>query len=317
MLFPQQEYYMPCYKPLPAQPSGVLSKNLKFPLIVFPRTSVNLNRFSARVSCGRCIGCRLEHSRQWAVRIVHESRLHERNSFITLTYANPPANNSLVLEDLQKFFKRLRKHLPDVKIRYFACGEYGEQFKRPHYHACIFGWDFPDKRLHKRSRHGFSINRSALLEKAWKFGYSSVADLSFESAAYVSRYCTKKITGDAALTHYAVFDSTTGEVFADRKREFAVMSRKPGLGKYYFDKYYEDWYARDFLLITRKGKKVQSRLPRYYDKHYELLYPEEYDKIKESRSLAASNFKQHCTTERLLVREQVKLAQIKSLIRTL
>jgi len=308
---------MPCYRPLPAIPSGILSKNLKFPMLVFPRTEVNLFRYKQRVPCGRCMGCRLEHSRQWAVRIVHESRLHTANSFITLTYANPPPNGSLVLEHLQKFWKRLRKRFPDLHIRYFACGEYGTDFGRPHYHACVFGLDFPDKKIWQRTRAGHTLYRSAALEKTWKYGYSSVAELTFESAAYVSRYCTKKITGDQALSHYALIDHQTGEILSDRKREFAVMSRKPGIAKYYFDQYFEDWYSSDYLLVDRKGKKVKARMPRYYDKHFELLYPEEYDLIKAKRREQASKFLEHCTTERLLVREQCKLSQVKSLVRIL
>ena len=136
------------------------------------------------VPCGRCTGCRLEYSRQWAIRCVHEAQMHEHNAFITLTFDKEhlPDDHSIRKEHLQKFFKRLRKRI-GVDIRYFACGEYGSRNNRPHYHAIIFGYDFPDKYLHTKTRNGDLLFRSPTLEKAWKFGYSLIGHVTFESAA--------------------------------------------------------------------------------------------------------------------------------------
>ena len=118
------------------------------------------------VPCGRCTSCRLEHSRQWAVRCMHEAQMHEGNSFITLTYAPEHLHEdySVHKKELQKFFKRLRKNT-GIKLRYFACGEYGDENRRPHYHAIIFGYDFPDKQLYTKTRTGDLLYRSPLLEK--------------------------------------------------------------------------------------------------------------------------------------------------------
>ena len=143
--------------------------------------------------CGQCIGCRLQRSREWAARCVFEASRHEHNSFITLTYAPEclPEDGSLHYEHFQKFIKRLRKRLwryeDDLKVRFFMCGEYGEQFSRPHYHAIIFGYDFPDKVFWSRN-NGYPLYRSRMLEELWPFGYCTVGDVTFESAAYVARY---------------------------------------------------------------------------------------------------------------------------------
>ncbi len=119
--------------------------------------------------------------------------MHIDNSFITLTYDDDhlPSDGSLRAADLQKFFKRLRKSLSPHKIRFYGCGEYGEQFKRPHYHAIIFGYDFPDKEFHSKE-NGNPIFHSPELAKIWPFGFNTVGHVSYESAAYVARYVTKK-----------------------------------------------------------------------------------------------------------------------------
>ncbi len=135
------------------------------------------------IACGRCIGCRIDRSRQWAVRCMHESTLHEENSFITLTYApkHLPANGSLSSgkrSHLQLFFKRLRKAIYPILIRYYACGEYGEELSRPHYHALIFGYEFPDKELWKTIR-GNKIYESKMLESLWGMGFCSIGDVTF------------------------------------------------------------------------------------------------------------------------------------------
>ena len=99
------------------------------------------------VACGRCIGCRKEYARQWAMRCLHEASLFDENSFVTLTYDDKhlPAGGTLVKRDVQLFLKRLRRKFSDRTIRYFFSGEYGGDTLRPHYHGCLFGFAFPDQ----------------------------------------------------------------------------------------------------------------------------------------------------------------------------
>jgi len=204
-----------------------------------------------QLPCGQCIGCRLARSREWAVRCTHEAQLYEDNCFITLTYSDEylPLNASLRRKDLTDFFKRLRKRFSHT-IRYFACGEYGTKFARPHYHAILFNHDFADKRLYKSGK--FPLFNSQTLSETWPFGHSVVAGFSFESAAYTARYCVKKVTGKNADDHYG-----------DRTPEFSAMSLKPGIGYDFFMKYYEDIVNYD-RVVSRGGK--ESKPPRYYDK---------------------------------------------------
>jgi len=199
---------MACYKPLTAYltPWQINNSEAKDSKKVFRRVSFKEDAdHSIQVSlpCGQCVGCRLERSRQWAVRCVHESQLHKENCFITLTYApeHLPQNSSLDYRDFQLFMKRLRKRFTGKSIRFYMCGEYGENFGRPHFHACIFGHNFDDLKLWK-TQNDVPLFRSKTLEELWPFGHSSVGTVTFESAAYVARYIMKKVTGDAAAEHY-------------------------------------------------------------------------------------------------------------------
>ena len=164
--------------------------------------------------CGQCMACRLNKSRDWATRCVLEAKMHKDNCFVTLTYDDNhlPADYGLKKDDLTKFFKRLRFNT-GAKLRYYAAGEYGELYSRPHYHICIFGWR-PDDLILYTVRNGVSLYMSETILKAWQYrGFVTVGDVTFESAAYVARYVTKKITGDRAEDHYC-----------GREPEYNVMS---------------------------------------------------------------------------------------------
>lgn len=207
--------------------------------------------------CGQCLECRLKRSHQWAVRCVHEAQMHEDNCFITLTFNDYELvmrdQRSINVKDFQNFMKKLRNST-FKKIRFFHCGEYGEKFMRPHYHAILFGYDFPDKVLFA-DRGGKKLYVSQKLNDLWPYGFSTIGDVTFDSAAYVARYCTKKITGDNADNHYMTED---GEMLTP---EYCTMSRRPGIGKTWFEKYQSDVYPHDYCEV--EGKKIPP--PRYYD----------------------------------------------------
>lgn len=244
------------------------------------------------VPCGGCVGCRAAYAQAWAVRCVHESKLYSANCFITLTYADEflPSDMSLRKSDFQKFMKRLRKHYAgadmvlDYKtaeatwpIRFFHCGEYGEQLARPHYHALLFNFDFPDKTFWRTGDAGDRIFRSKILEDLWGKGFCEIGSVTFESAAYVARYISKKITGAAADDYYRTYDRETGEV-CWRQPEYCTQSRNPGLGAAYVAKFNEQFFPDDFIVID--GRKVL--IPRYYFE----LYKRDFDEVLHSRPLS-------------------------------
>ena len=254
------------------------------------------------IKCGRCIGCRLDKSREWAVRCVHEASLHNENCFLTLTYNQDPV--SLNKDDFPLFMKRFRKKVykdTGKNIRFFQCGEYGELFSRPHHHAIIFGFDFPDKVLWS-IKNGVKLYRSAMLEETWKHGYSTIGDVTFESAAYVARYITKKITGEMAEKHYK-----------GRIPEYITMSRREGIGKEWLSKYVDDVYKGDRVIVK---KDIQCKPPRYYDKIYDDIDHVDMEKIKTRRKIEAKKYWKENSQERLDVKEKVKKAQHKKLYRT-
>ena len=209
--------------------------------------------------CGQCMACRLNKSRDWATRCVLEAKMHKDNCFVTLTYDDNhlPSDYGLKKDDLTKFFKRLRFNT-GAKLRYYAAGEYGELYSRPHYHICIFGWR-PDDLILYTVRNGVSLYMSETILKAWQYrGFVTVGDVTFESAAYVARYVTKKITGDRAEDHYC-----------GREPEYNVMSRRPGIGASFFEKYSEDIYGKGFLVIR---DKIKCKPPAYFDRIYDKYY---------------------------------------------
>lgn len=262
--------------------------------------------------CGQCIGCRLERSRQWAARCVHEASLHEENCFITLTYneAELPSDGSLSKRHFQLFMKRLRKKFGHG-IRYFQCGEYGPVNHRPHYHACLFNFDFPDKKPWKE-RDGIVLHTSKVLEDLWSLGFCSTGALTYQSAAYVARYILKKVTGKNAPDHYEWTDAETGEIH-QREPEYVSMSRRPGIARDWIATYREDVYPGDFVVIDTKKIKV----PKYYDKIQEEENPGEYRKTRAKRIAGARKFAENNTPERLKTREKVQHARARLLPRKL
>jgi hypothetical protein len=241
------------------------------------------------------------------MRIKHEASLHDTNSFITLTYnkAHLPLHGTLQLKDFQDFMKRLRKKYKSSKqnpIPFYHCGEYGENgTRRPHYHAIIFNRHITQPNLQKL----WSINKQPI-------GHVHIGQVTFDSAAYVAGYVNKKINGPKeqainmsnGLKHYErkiTHECGTQEIIT-LKKEYATMSRRPGIGKTWFDKQYTDAYPSDF--ITIKGRKM--RPPKYYDKQYEKLtkdQPHLMEQIKENRKLQMDQLQHLFTPEALKQKE--------------
>lgn len=197
----------------------------------------------------------------------------------------------------------MRKHVEPRKFRYFYAGEYGSLNRRPHYHCCILGFDFPDKTLHS-TRFGIPLYSSNALAGLWPYGFSAIGCLTFESAAYVARYICSKITGDDARAHYD-----------GRVPEFAHMSTRPAIGKDWYNSFKNDVYNHD-LLVIRNG--VYCRPPRYYDKLFSVDEPQRFEEIKANRAkkLAESDPADR-TRARLETRENVLYSRITSLVRAL
>lgn len=297
---------MPCFHPLEAfrcADGGVVFNELR-------RYDIVSN---LQLPCGQCIGCRLERSRQWAMRCVHEASLYKENSFVTLTYSDEflPDDGSLNYDDFQLFMKRLREHLRRTgpnKVRFFMCGEYGPETWRPHFHACIFNLSFPDRKYLYKSGGGEVIYESPTLSKLWANGLASVGDVTFASAAYCARYCVGKITGDLAEDHYT---RETARGVVRLTPEFAHMSLKPGIGAAWYNKWKEDVYPHDYVVINGR----ECRPPAYYDELFDRESPLEledikYERVKLAKSRAADN-----TPERLAVKEIVQRRRSDMLLR--
>lgn len=255
------------------------------------KNPVLLREFHMRVPCGKCAACRIARSREWAVRMVHEASTHEENVFLTLTYNNDnlPSDNSLSKRDFQLFMKRLRKNIECLRIKYYACGEYGEQTGRPHYHAIVFG---------------LGMSYRELIQEVWPHGFVYVGTVTYDSARYVADYIQKKYSGLLAQ-----------EVYGNRERPFQLQSK--GIGQSYMEENQKQILQQ--LKCTING--VNHGLPRYYKKklgidaemllssvedrkssiraHYERLNDEDvYPAIQKSRKQSDRNIKARMSLRR-------------------
>lgn len=244
---------------------------------------------------------------------MHELRAHQGapSSFVTLTYQDKhlPELGSLDLGAYQRFMKRLRK-ATTPGLRFFGCGEYGEKFGRPHYHIILFNHRPSDTKLHKRGEE-YNLYTSKFMDEVWGLGNTIIGDVTFDSCAYVARYCMKKITGKLAAEHYQ-----------GRTPEFLTMSRRPGLGSTYFDKYKHEIYAHDSVIINGHP----TRPPRYYDNLFDnidanMVRPVDNTRLAAlkiaRRRKALSQPKSERSNRRRVTRELVTIAKLKLKGRTL
>lgn len=308
---------MPCYVPLDAWLAKEPNESGKYSM-VFSREGANLTE-PRSIACGKCIGCRLDRSRQWAVRCTHEAQLHDEKTFITLTYndENLPSGASLDKKHWQDFMKRLRHHLHPKKIRFFMCGEYGDNHElhnldtigRPHFHAIIFGHEFQDGELHDVINEN-KLYTSKTLDKIWGKGFASFGAVTFESAAYVARYIMKKIDGELADEHYRRVDLQTGEI-TYLHPEFTLCSTRPGIARDWFLKFKND-LNKDFITVNG----IKMRPPKYYDKLFESLDDDNFCFIKTKRSQSIDTSDPEFTRERLDVKHDIKKRKLKLLKRT-
>lgn len=314
---------MPCYRPLLAFQHKSEKTPLRFARREASRDEQGFNPYETQeyktltdkeewmplaIPCGKCVFCRLQNAREKAIRVINESKCYDDNVFLTLTYNDDslPRNQDgkpiYQLEDIQKFMKRLRKMLGAKKIKTFGCAEYGEQLDRPHFHLIILNHDFKDKEFWRYSTNDWSNEkwptyRSNTLEKLWEHGFSEIGSVTEESAGYVARYVTKKITGEGANAHYG-----------GRPPERLVCNSK-GIGLAHLEQFAE-------TIINNKSviwKDQEVTIPRYYKKKLEQLYPSRYAELRERLKSEIKEIDLDSTRERLQVRERVHNLKAKRL----
>lgn len=221
----------------------------------------------------------------WALRLKHEAKFHNQAFFITLTYndENVPADGSLDPKHVKNFIRRYRREFG--KTRFFSCAEYGGKLQRPHYHVIAFGPDIPDRVQHYRDYPQSQFNpaframfgesgiihyRSPRLEKCWPFGFSEFTYAAPATMDYVTKFHVEKVTGEKAADHYG-----------DRVPEFSRMSRMPGMGTQWLEKYWREIYPHGYVQDSSGGKFSP---PKFYDRWLETNHPEVYADVKKRRT---------------------------------
>lgn len=322
-------------------------------LLQRPERDFLVSRFSllenciVKIPCGKCIQCRLSYARDWANRIMLEAKEWEHNYFLTLTYDDAHLNFAshfdvetgeldtrpvLVKKDFQDFMKRLRtgfeRNYCCTNVRFYACGEYGDLTARPHYHVILFNAPFQDLRYSPRfSKEECALFESQFLMDTWGKGHCVVGDVTWESAAYTARYIMKKQIGkskklrDEFMVQLSDFDELFIDGWLD---EFVLMSRKPGIARNYYDKHRDEIYQNDELFVKQHGKVMSVKPPAYYDRLFDIEYPDTMQLIKQRRQVEAKRMMADILSrtdlteeEYLLMKERSKEEQAKKLIRPL
>lgn len=292
---------MTCYSPLTGYKAQERNPDTGKHRITFNPHKALVEGSSLKLPCGQCIGCRADRSQAWGVRCRHEARMHDASCFFTLTYdeQNVPHDYSVKLRHWQLFIDRTRKRTGLKGLRFAGGGEYGELGLRPHYHGLFFNYDFPDKRF-IRKRNGYPVYSSELLGELWPFGSCELGSVTHASAEYCARYALKKITGKRADDHYWRVSPVDGEAHRVEP-EFFTMSRRPGLGTAWFERFGSDAFPSDFLIVD--GRRVKPP-PFYLGKLDEAGQVP----IKRARKRASvqPGARANNTPERLAVREFIK-----------
>lgn len=232
--------------------------------------------------CRKCLACRLNGAREKAIRSIHEAFMHENNIFLTLTYDNDHVGDGkLHYEHFQSFMDKLRKYtyrkLPKsaqdrARISYIVTGEYGETFKRPHWHAILFNYAPDDATKHYITERGEQVFTSELLSKLWSKGNIEYGSVSLESAGYVARYAAKKLVHGKDQDHdYHPVHKT---------------SSKRAIGKSFIETYYKDIFTKGYVVLPN-GEK--AGIPRYYEDWFKKNHPIQYETYVTTIKLAAAN----------------------------
>ena len=232
-----------------------------------------------QLPCGQCLNCRLDYARTWAIRCVHEAKMHAKSSFITLTFSDAHlGDNKLNYTQFQLFMKRLRKD-HGKGIGFFATGEYGTQTKRQHWHAIIFGWDAEDKKYQFTTDRGDKVYTSKILDELWSFGDCKIGDVTFESAGYCARYAAKDLCG--------------GKNHVIGMEPISKKSNKNAIGKKWLEKFHDDIFNHGKMVIKKSdGSYIPiGDIPRYYIKWLQKHQPQKWERYvtetKEIKTQAA------------------------------
>jgi len=301
-----------CDFPAAAYRSEERNENGKRPLIFMTKGSLMGVLGKIDIPCGKCTGCRLDRANQWKARLMHERQFHDYSCFLTLTYSPEamPVSHSLVKPDFQNFMKRYRAHSEyhyNQKLRFYACGEYSPLNLHPHYHAIIFGHDFPDK-IHHSTKNNKKLYTSPTLSSLWPHGFSTIGSVDPQSCGYVARYTLKKMGGPKADPHYFRQSPVDGNSYRVEP-EFSLMSTRPGIGSAWIDKYKTDVYPSGFIVIDGKPQPA----PRFYKLR---LTKEEQEHLKRQASQKGLP-KSEKTNWRRDQRARVRDARIQNLKRNL
>jgi len=204
--------------------------------------------------CGKCPYCLSRRANNWVFRCIQEAKIATCSTWVTLTYENPSItpNGFMTVQKstFQKFMKRLRKSYPKdhPKIKYFACGEYGDETERPHYHAVIFNAD-PES-----------------IEKAWQGSYIHVCETTGDIQEIKLGICHFDEVNENTVMYTAKYMMKAKKVpkfkADDRNKEFQLFSK--GLGSNYLSPDVLRWHQEDpeRLFVTVSGFK--KALPRYF-----------------------------------------------------
>lgn len=286
-----------------------------------------------QIPCKQCINCRLQNSQTWASRCMLEAKKYNHNYFITLTYDNenlptikginketgevglvPNLRKTAIAEFMKKLRRHYQYHFNHEDIRYYGCGEYGSNYGRPHYHIIAFNLPINDLTFWYNDKKGSPIFQSKTLTKIWGKGIVAVTNVTWETCAYVARYCLKKQTGKNKVLYEQL----------NIQEEFSSRSTHPGIAREYFEQNKFKIYETDEIYLLQKGKATKIKPFSYYDKLFDVIDPDKMKQIKKERLKRGMqrmlNVLKNTDMSKLEYyekQEALKMAQIKALKRNI
>lgn len=322
---------MPCFNPRKAWPSREVNPSGKRSLVFAATRALNADRH-VMVPCNRCNGCLSDRRKEWATRLLHEAKSHERSCGFTVTYRDEsyPADGCPPKAHIQEFMQRVRNEF-GRGIKFFVSVDYSPRTGRLHWHGVLFGVDFrEDRRQYGKSHGGAPKYLSETLTRLWTHGdRNEVETMSIRWAMYCIGHMLDKAKVSDEFNWALQAHPVTGEGVR-LVPPFAMFSRRPGIGHAHFEKYRQGIFPT--VEVERDGKTMvrhdeqgsfivvdgrRRQVPRYYLRLEEKLASIEDIKRARKRKQITPEAKANNTPERLKVRSKVLAARLKGRKRSL
>lgn len=245
-----------------------------------PKELINeRNRPKINVPCGKCEFCLSNKRQQWSFRLNAEANYARSAFFVTLTYndAHLPKDGIANKRDVQNFFKRFRKSIPDYKIKYFLVSEYGETYGRVHYHMLLFNYPYDREILRKHLKRSWQLSDPEMFDT--QRSGEPIGNVTPASIGYVCKYCLSTLQNGNGLKNFMLCSKGLGlDYLTDTTIDYlrthldgigVVNQIRTSLPRYYAEKVYDD--EMKSIINEKKQNYHEIAMEKYCKTNYSCL----------------------------------------------